>query len=431
MKKPIISILLLAFLARLIFFFDYHEVWWDSSVYLGMGKYILSFGNQGLWEPLRPILWPSILGIFWKIKLNPILTGRIFTLVSSLAIVFLTYKIAETYYDKQTAIVSSILISFSTIFFFFNFRLYSEIPSLLFILLALYFIKKPLTAGIFISFAFLTKFPAGIFLIAFLPLIKRKQITHYILGFLIPTSLYLILNQILYNNPLLPFIEGSRIITQVAGCNILRASPWYSYFIWIIKENLFFLFIIPGIFLNKKKNYFLLLSIALPLLYFIQLNCREQRYIILFLPFIAILSAFAIVHLIKKKKLIMPFAILILLLSSIISINFYLNTETDRIILPKQQFLNYQSNKEIYTTNPAINTDKKLNLIYYPLFNKENIDNFKKIKPDAAIYIDSCSGGMSCTGEDCSSDEFIQYLHQNYNPIFKKEFGKCKYYIFE
>jgi hypothetical protein len=57
----IIGILVFAFLIRLIFLIKNPMLWWDSTVYLGMAKYIFSSGKIGLWEYFRPLLWPIIL----------------------------------------------------------------------------------------------------------------------------------------------------------------------------------------------------------------------------------------------------------------------------------------------------------------------------------------------------------------------------------
>ena len=140
--KPIIIILIIAFLARLIFLFDYHQIWWDSAVYIGMGKCIFSLGQQGLWEPLRPVLWPFVLGFLWKIKLDPIIFGRLLNVFLSLGIIYLTYFISKDIFDEKAALISSIIISFSSIFFFSTFRLYTEIPTIFLVLLSFYFLLR-------------------------------------------------------------------------------------------------------------------------------------------------------------------------------------------------------------------------------------------------------------------------------------------------
>ena len=100
-NKSILLILLLALLTRILLFFSYHQIWWGSSVYIGMGKYIFSLGKQGLWEPIRPIIWPIILGYFWKLKLNPIFFGRLLIIIMSLVIIYLTFYITKKLYNSK------------------------------------------------------------------------------------------------------------------------------------------------------------------------------------------------------------------------------------------------------------------------------------------------------------------------------------------
>ncbi|MDO8661514.1 MAG: hypothetical protein Q7K43_06500, partial [Candidatus Woesearchaeota archaeon] len=75
-KNCIWWVLGLMLVVRLLFVFDWHEVWWDSGVYIGMGKWLWSLSTSGLWEDFRPVLWPIVLGFFWKIGLNPVFVAR-------------------------------------------------------------------------------------------------------------------------------------------------------------------------------------------------------------------------------------------------------------------------------------------------------------------------------------------------------------------
>jgi len=141
-NKQILIVILVSLISRLIFFFSYHPIWWDSAVYLSMGKYIFSFGKVGFWEYTRPVLWPIILGFFWKLGLNAVIIGRILELFFSLGIIYLTYLIANEIFNKRTALISSLILSFTPTFFFFGYRLYTSIPSAFLSLLAIYsFIK--------------------------------------------------------------------------------------------------------------------------------------------------------------------------------------------------------------------------------------------------------------------------------------------------
>jgi len=455
-NKLILLILFLALLTRLLFFFNHHPIWWDSAVYLGMGKYIFSLGKQGLWEPIRPIVWPIILGFLWKLKLNPIFFGRLLNIIMSLAIIYLTFYITKKLYNKKAALIASIFISFSSVFFFFNYRLYTEIPAILFVLLAFffYFKEKFFFTGLFLALSFLTKFPAGIFSVCFVLIIlwkkQFKKISFLFYGFILPILPYLILNQRLYSNLLFPFLSASTLIKKVLGCTILRQYTWYSYFFFIIKDNILNLFALFGIYHTIKKynknKILLLLLFFLPLIYFIQLPCREYRYIILFLPFLSILTAKGISSIIKKmdKKHFSKIIILIIIISLSFSLTYYLLTEPGKLIPEREDFYRFAENKsilhEVWITNPIINLylSKKANLLYYPVYNINTIFNFQQYMQShniSYIFLDTCGGGMTCAPTDIAcqekTKEFIDsFPSYGFWLVHNATRGKCNYYIF-
>src|SRR3989338_4217094 len=84
--KLFLSIFLLFAVLKIFSLFVAQDIWWDSSVYVGMGKYIYSLGEAGLWESSRPLIWPLILGFFWKLNLDYILFGKLFVIFFSLGI---------------------------------------------------------------------------------------------------------------------------------------------------------------------------------------------------------------------------------------------------------------------------------------------------------------------------------------------------------
>ncbi|MEK6876668.1 MAG: hypothetical protein AABX63_04600, partial [Nanoarchaeota archaeon] len=65
--KAFLFLFFIFLIVKLVSLFAAADIWWDSAVYLGMGKYIYSSGDSGLWEASRPLVWPLILGFFWKI----------------------------------------------------------------------------------------------------------------------------------------------------------------------------------------------------------------------------------------------------------------------------------------------------------------------------------------------------------------------------
>jgi 4-amino-4-deoxy-L-arabinose transferase-like glycosyltransferase len=250
-----------------------HDIWWDSAVYVGMGKYIYSFGESGLWEESRPLVWPLILGFIWKIGLNYVLFGKLLMVFFSSGILMLTYLVAHELFNKKIAIIAALFLSLSSTFFLFGNILHSEIPSTFFVLLGFYlFIKKKYNfSGLFLGIAFMTRFFQ---IFAFIPLVlllfylfvKKKEsykvLFYFIMFFLIPIIPYLILNYSLYNNIFYPFLLQSWM-SKYTGW--VFSQPFDFYFIGLVKENILVLFsVLALIFISKEPS---LNKIALVLMF--------------------------------------------------------------------------------------------------------------------------------------------------------------------
>lgn len=436
---------ILSFSAVVRLFFLPSSLWWDSSVYIGMAKYLFSFGSAGLWEPARPVFLPLIIGFFWRLFPSAIVFfSRLLSLAFSLASICLVYLIAGKYFNRQIAFFSSILFSFSSVFFFFTFRVYTEIPAVFFSLFALYLLihHKPLLSGVFIGLAFLTKFPAGIFLVAFvLPLLLKKDIrssAFIIAGFFIPLVPYFVFNHFMYGSFFFPLIQASRIIRQVVGCNILRPQPWFFYIVQILKDNLLNVFAVLGlVIIFKREDCTLLLSFLLPFLYFTYLPCRDVRYLILFIPFVSIFSAVGLVHIHSKFKFKSVFTFFVVFFSLFSAIDYY---ESDRYEsdLPLG-FTSYLADKDVYgevwSFNPelAVYSDQLVIPVYYPLFTSAKVSYLSQnLDEPHYIFVDTCSGGMSCDPRDttCSAGDFISSLEKAFNKSFYFSSGRCEFIVF-
>ncbi|HLC33142.1 MAG TPA: glycosyltransferase family 39 protein, partial [Candidatus Nanoarchaeia archaeon] len=165
-NRALVVIVVLAIALRLVFAFAYHEVWWDAGVYLGMGKFLFSQGASGLWEHIRPPLLPILLGVMWRFGLDPLLFGRLLEILLFAGVVAFTYLLTKDWFGEKEAIWSSLIVALSPIFFYLSFHQYTEIPSVFFVLLALWLLKKhPFLSGLSLGLAVLSKFPAGIFVL--------------------------------------------------------------------------------------------------------------------------------------------------------------------------------------------------------------------------------------------------------------------------
>jgi len=443
-------IILLSIVIRLLYFADYHELWWDSGVYAGMGKYLLSGGQAGLWEHIRPPLWPIALGLIWFLKLNIILLGKFFQLALSIGCIVLVYAIAKRYFDERTGLIAAAMFSFSSIFFYLGFHLYTEIPATFLVLLAVYFFSNSryFIAGIFTGLAFLAKFPAGMFIaILGATLLIDKKVKNAIdlaVGFALPMIAFLIANFFAYGNAILPLIDARKTILSVLGCNVLHYKPWYQYLGWIASDNFLNVFLIAGIFFVfkpwKKKYLLLLLSLIIPLLYFMQLNCRDYRYAMILLPFAAIFAAYGLSKLFKKQHIALILA-LVLAISIAGGTNFYLANEPLTPDETHQQYISYPVKKgEIWTSNPliAFYSNEKLNKIYYPVWNEELAKSFNNYLSDhsekiSMVLIDTCDGGIICGDEACKQEnkQMNSFLNENFQLPFNKTSGVCEYRIYQ
>ena len=91
-KKPLLLVIGVTVLVRIFYLSLQYPLWWDSQVYVAMGKYIFSHGQLGFWESFRPLVHPLLLGALWKMGLNPILVGKGLDVLFSTIAVYLVYN---------------------------------------------------------------------------------------------------------------------------------------------------------------------------------------------------------------------------------------------------------------------------------------------------------------------------------------------------
>ena len=113
-ENTLIFIIILLFIFfNIIFLTYYNDVWWDSSVYIGMGKYIFSGGNAGLWESSRPLVLPTILGAGWSLGLDAVYFGRIVSIIFAILVVYMLYLIGANLFSKKIALLAAFFTAFS------------------------------------------------------------------------------------------------------------------------------------------------------------------------------------------------------------------------------------------------------------------------------------------------------------------------------
>ena len=439
MKKGIVIILFISLILRLFLLFQPHEVFWDASVYLGMGRSLFSNGSIGIWEPLRPVLWPLVLGFLWKLGLNEIFFGHLIQIALSLGIIYLTYLIARNARNHEEALTAAAIVAFTPVFLEFNFRLYTEIPSVFFGLLSIYLFKKEkfYSAGLSAGLSFLAKFPAGILIAAESTLSEFKRIKVLLAGFLAAALPYLVYNYIKYKDALLPIKQGKYII-QYAGIWIF-AKPWHFYISEFLRQNIFYVFSIIGIFLIFRKRAAIIpLTGILLLVYFSLEPHKEARFMILFLPYFAIMSAYGISKLkIKHASFIVGIISLALLLP-----NIAMDNEFSPAVKEFHNF-GYSTNPkgEVLTSTPMIRLAEKTKVtpIYYMVFDSNLSSSWEKYiihnNPDISyIFIDTCIGGTLCPPWDKNCETARDALLNTSKNSMKEHYyiseGSCEYHVF-
>ena len=468
-KKLFLLQFILAVILRLFFFFaDYHEVWWDSGVYIGMGKYLFSGGQVGLWEDIRPVLWPLVLGFGWRIGFDPDFFGRIITFGLSLGCIFLLYLIAKRVFDEYTALVAVTIFAFSPIFFSLGFHTYTEIPSLFLLLLSilLLFKERIFLAGFVLGLSTLTRFPMGIFIIPFCVFLffSKKIGSHlssFLSAFVLSLTPFFVFNYVLYGNILTPFLAGSAAIKQVLGCNVLRYNAGSAYLYWLVfAEHPLHVFALIGIAAQVRRWFvreqlFLFSCVVIPLLYYSSLQCRDYRYLLSFLPFVVLFTAQGITFVLErvtetcsvfhKKHVFIAIFIFVLGTSLWQGLLYYQgneNVQKDSVALDYFSHLrNKNISGELWTANPltAAYTDKYFEKIYYPVYHQQQYKIFFDYLQNSthrvgAVLLDNCGGGILCHPDDVvcknKTEEALFFLTKNFEIVYNKTNGLCYYVIF-
>jgi len=458
LAHPLGLILTLTFLIRIGYIMLDYPLWWDSHIYLGMGKYVFSGGKIGIWENFRPLVHPLMLGFFWKMGLNSIMIGKGLDLLFSLLSVYLVYKIGDKVYSKEVGLFASTLFSFTPIFIIFSGLVLTEPLTLFLGLWGIYFFFKDshliynYFSGLFLGLAFLTKFPQGGLFLACLVVIliyrkgwKDKICSGALLtgGFFTLVLPYLILNYFLYHNPFLPFLTGSEIINTSVWA--YGSGIWYYPLEFFGKNPLYLLFFPALYFFFKQKcwkdastSLFLLITFLF-FSYFSYLSRKEVRYMIFALPFLALIVGNLVAQtyqginsstkkVLKKRAFIFLF-LLFLLLPLPTSLHIERMPTFEREI---NQVITEKGLKgTILTSDPAF-----VSFLDQPIVTLNGMEFAPKIYSEQKgkyqlLFINDCD--LSCDPADnlckMNREQLLQEISFENKVHLQTQFKNCTYYI--
>ena len=347
---------------------------WDENIFLGNARSHISLSN--FTEDFKFPLLEYLIAFVWFFIGESVFSARILSLLLYLLSVFIFYLIMKRIFNNdKKSLLFSIFFAIAPVMLYWSFRVYADILSMVLSLSAVYFLiryeqskAKPIfiiLTGLFSSMAFLARFALGIFAFSvFIYLILRKDKKGLLLFAL--SSFIFVLPWLIYN-----WISYGNILWDLmyyqSGMNLWTTREPIFKEIVNICINLGFLivFLIPGIFcfvrrvineIKRKKIeifsfFFIYLSLSL-VYYTFFINLKDERYVLIMLPFFLILSFLGLNYLEKRISLFNRklriicsiFIVLLLFSSAIFFINFSINKFYNTSECQKENALFYSMN---------------------------------------------------------------------------------------
>lgn len=446
--------------------------WWDATVYLGMARYISSGGLYGAWEFFRPPLWSLILSPFAHLGAIPLeVIAKILVGLASLGIIYFTYQIGKKY-SSRAGLLAALGMAGAVPFVSFSTIPMTEIPSLLFVTIAAYLFlnRRMYLAGLFSGFAFITRFPVGIIILALgLVLIKElftqesikakifnflKQEVFLGLGFLTILIPYGISNYVLYGSVLAPLIAGNGMITQFLW---LYQGDWSFYITKVFSSNPILVFVPVIIILAIiRKNFFkkgvvrdvmvtCVVVSTLFLIYFSSQQHKEFRYIIAIYPFLFVMVSIGIDALmdILSEKFQGALVAILVIVSAISTGSVVLEKivmRNDRSITKTYQFYqaleNIPPGSSVIVTTPALAAFSPITIIEGYNSWEQLADIYNSHRFDAEyIAIDTCEVHVCEPGteESChkSDKDLLEILSRTSDLVYDDSIGLCRQMIYK
>lgn len=438
----------------------HHDIRWDEAVYLTMGKYLLSAGELGFWESLRPPLWPVLLAVYQAIG-DPVLLGEITNALLGGLGATLLYLTLKEHVNNYLATATALLLLFSNIWFWYSSALLTGIASATLIIAGYYAHSKerPLLAGVLLAAAFLTRFPAGMgFAALFAAMlldawpkrntyVKQKTLplplVKFVLGFLIPVLGWMTINAFTYSQygtqaPIQPLLAGSgNVFFMNVWLHNTSLLYYFTQLLWWLPVSILAVFGITSSYKNTTLSAYAILA-ALSLGFFTILPNNQWRFALLILPGVLVLAALGAHKLSKKNRYFAAIiaAALIINLGALILHDY--NLLSDRGEQPSPIEENYYRfieehpvNGTIYVSDPIVAwyAPNKAIPIYYEQL--KDADALTQQEAAAVFYVPrSAPCAQHQTNCTRNVEEFTEHLIEEYRLVHNTTLHGYRYFVF-
>ncbi|PIN87039.1 hypothetical protein COV19_01825 [Candidatus Woesearchaeota archaeon CG10_big_fil_rev_8_21_14_0_10_44_13] len=472
-KRSHINLAVISFLAvysliQLAGLSGFYPYGWDESVYLQAGRYIISGGNDGFLENLRPLFFPLMLAPFSY----SIFMSRLFVLALSIAALWIVYKIAGKHLDPTLSWILPVIMAVFPFYYLSSNSILTEIPGLFLHVLCIYlfFEKKYFFSGMTAFLAFFTRFTSGIYLpllfIGVLFLEKRKDMfrsaSMFILGAVVGSSSFLVNTYLFYPETKDVFIATIYPILNQFGFIFTGDEGLLFYPGYMLRWTVLSVFAIAGIFFilrpfisglingektgdPLKKKVIVLALALLPFSYLLIAPHKEIRYLIIILPWIAYLMCFGIAETIrlimrnipKKRRKTASAAIFIVL--AFMSLSMILDSAAlvrEFYYAPEQLYDDYYfalkglpHDNKILTSLPMIQTGARIVIGYY-----DTGYFYEKLNQDDYDYVYYTTEWLPCAKDDpgCLKirESTLDNLEKNYALYLNYSFYNSDFLIY-
>lgn len=417
---------------------------WDTAIYLAMGKYLFTGGAIGLWEVFRPPLLPVLAGRLWKAGMPPVGFTRFVAFTISFTGLAGIYWMVRDLYSKQEAYITVGLIAGTFTYFWWSNALLTGIPASILVFTSLYLAHKQryLIAGLVGGLAFLTRFPSAVLgpaAVAFIAYSYYRKDDYramirnaglYTAGFFLVATPYLAAMQYFYGSFLEPFVSG--IAVPASNADKYLAGFYYLYN--GIKTNPLLLGVLPGIYYAVKERqtevYGFLFAFVALYGFFSVFPHKEVRFILLFLPIMALFAARGYSRHLNNYRSVVMLALIGLTIVGSFGMTYYDNRSVNEDAV--KYYRAHSNLSGVVAANDA-SIMAYGDIKYFALPPSTLEGSYERAQEQADYFsINSCAWYCTPSIENCEAKiaSFEKSLENRYNKSFEHRGRYCNYSIY-